>query len=81
MNKKAPSKPQLWSTMSLASTMGMHMVAGVLVGGLMGYGLDYVFGTAHWFTAIFLILGIAAGFMNVWRDTKRLLRETKDITP
>jgi F0F1-type ATP synthase assembly protein I len=40
-----------------------------LVGYLIGKGLDKLFGT-HFLTFIFLLLGIAAGFIDLIRETK-----------
>lgn len=73
-----PARPGLFSSMGLASTMGLHMVSGVLVGGGVGYALDKWLDTQHWFAAIFLIIGIFAGFRNVWIDARRLMREGAD---
>jgi ATP synthase protein I len=58
-----------------ATTSGMaagmrvvsELVAGVLVGGLIGYGLDYWLGTKPWLLLLCLLLGSAAGFNNVYR--------------
>jgi ATP synthase protein I len=44
-----------------------EMVAGVLVGAAIGYGIDSYFGTKPWFLLAFLLLGTAAGFRNVYR--------------
>lgn len=56
------------------STIGIAMAASVFVGLGMGYLIDNkVFGgrTSPWFTIIFLILGIIAGFRNLVRLAKR----------
>ena len=62
------------SALSSAGIIGLHMVSGPLVGFGLGYGLDYLLGTHPWFKIIFLLVGIAAGFLNVYRDTQILLR-------
>ncbi len=64
-------------SISRASIIGLHMVSGLLAGGLIGYGLDRWLGTKPWFTVIFFVAGIIAGFKNVYLDTKRLLRDQK----
>lgn len=61
-----------------ASVMGLHFVSGLLVGGGVGYMLDQWLGT-RFLLWIFLPLGIAAGFMNVYRDAKRLMREQDEL--
>lgn len=56
--------------MASAGVIGLHMVSGPLVGFAIGYGLDAWLGLAPWCGMIFFFIGIGAGFLNVWRDTK-----------
>jgi ATP synthase protein I len=44
-----------------------EMVAGVVVGGLIGWQLDKWFNTSPLLLIVFFMLGIAAGFWNVYR--------------
>lgn len=62
---------------ALATTgvIGLHLVSGPLVGFAVGYGLDRWLGTGPWCKLAFLLLGIAAGFLNVYRDTRHLLKK------
>lgn len=55
-----------------AGTIGMHMVISTFVGYLIGSQLDKWFVTSPWFTIIFLILGIAAGFRELGRLAKKI---------
>lgn len=55
-------------------TIGFHLVSGPLVGVAIGYGLDAWLGTGPWLKLVFLFVGIGAGFLNVYRDTQRLLQ-------
>jgi F0F1-type ATP synthase assembly protein I len=48
-------------------TASMHIVSGVLVGGLLGYGLDVVCHTVPFFTVIMFPIGMIAGFRNMLR--------------
>ena len=67
------------SAMSTAGVIGLHMVTGPIVGFVFGYFLDNFFGLHPWGKILFLLIGIAAGFLNVYRDTKQLLsRMAKD---
>ncbi|HTV33028.1 MAG TPA: AtpZ/AtpI family protein [Methylocella sp.] len=54
-----------------AVTLGMRVLseflAAVLVGGLIGWGIDYTTGTTPVFLIIFLLLGAAAGSWSVYR--------------
>jgi ATP synthase protein I len=43
------------------------LVGGVLVGGGIGYFLDGYFATSPWLLLLFLVLGTAAGFRNVYQ--------------
>lgn len=65
----------LFSAVGTASVIGLHMVSGILVGGVIGYFLDKWLGTGPWLMLVFFLLGVAAGFYNVYLDTKRLLKE------
>jgi ATP synthase protein I len=55
-----------------ALRLGMELVAGVAVGGFIGWALDRWLGTAHLFMVVFLALGATAGIMNVVRTAKRM---------
>lgn len=59
--------------MASYGVMGLHLVSGPLVGVAMGFGIDYLLGTNPWGKLIFLFVGIAAGFLNVYRDAQRIL--------
>ncbi len=50
-----------------ASTVGFNLVAATFIGLAIGYGLDALFNTSPWLTIIFLILGIIAGFRELYR--------------
>lgn len=66
------------STMNLfatAGTIGLHMVSGPIVGFAIGYWLDVWLDTGPWLKLIFFLVGIAAGFKNVYDDSRRLLRK------
>jgi ATP synthase protein I len=49
-----------------------EFVAGTLVGGLIGYGLDWLFGTLPILFIVFLLLGFGAGILNMARAAKRV---------
>ena len=50
---------------------GVELVAGVVVGGLMGYGLDRWFETWPLWFIVFFFLGAAAGMLNAYRHIRR----------
>src|SRR5271157_4864924 len=47
--------------------VGVEMVSALVVAVAIGYGLDWLFGTKPILTAVFVLLGGAAGVLNVWR--------------
>jgi ATP synthase protein I len=52
--------------------LASEFVAGTLVGGLIGYGIDWLFGTLPFGLIFFLLLGFGAGFLNLVRAAKRM---------
>lgn len=65
----------VFSAVGTASVIGLHMVSGILVGGVIGYFLDEWLGTGPWLKLVFFLFGVGAGFYNVYLDTMRLLKE------
>jgi ATP synthase protein I len=49
-----------------------EFVAGTLVGGLIGYGIDWLFGTLPFGLITFLLLGFGAGMLNMARAANRM---------
>ncbi len=66
--------------MAYGLRMSSELVAAILVGGLIGYGLDQLFGTTPWLFLLFFILGFAAGIMNVTRAFTAMQAEIKKET-
>ena len=52
--------------------LASEFVAGTLVGGLIGYGIDWVFGTLPIGLIVFLLLGFGAGILNMARAANRV---------
>ncbi len=57
----------LGSVLSLAFRVLSEFVAAVIVGALIGWGIDHLAGTSPAFIIVFLLMGAAAGFWNVYR--------------
>ena len=73
---------EIFKQLGLYSHIGMTSVFSVFIGLGFGYWLDYkVFDekTAPYLTFIFLGYGIAAGFINLWKLTKRMNDEEKRV--
>jgi len=58
-----------------ALRLATELVAGVVVGGFIGWALDRLFGSAPFLMVVFLILGSAAGILNVVRTAKAMQTE------
>ncbi len=77
----------LLSTVWRASAVGWFFALSTAVGYFMGKGIDYAmenwFGwhTRPWFMIIFLLLGIVAGFRELFRIAKTMKNESdkKDL--
>jgi ATP synthase protein I len=54
-----------------------ELVVGVGVGGFIGWALDRWLGTAPWLLVLFVILGFAAGMMNVIRGAQKAQAEAE----
>lgn len=52
---------------SLALRFGGEFGAAIIVGALLGYGVDYLFPTSPWGLVAGFVLGFAAGVVNVVR--------------
>lgn len=67
---REPEKP-VYRQLIEASSVGIHLVISTFVGLAIGYGLDKVFNTSPYLTIIFLIVGIIAGFRELFRIAKK----------
>ncbi len=63
----ASNSPPQQSPASLALRFGGEFGAAILVGALLGYGVDYFLPTQSWGLVIGLGLGFAAGVVNIVR--------------
>jgi ATP synthase protein I len=52
--------------------LASEFVAAIIVGALLGWGVDSLFGTSPWGLIILLLLGFAAGVLNVIRATAEM---------
>jgi ATP synthase protein I len=59
-------KRELIRSLAMASSMGISIVLAIGIGVWFGLTLDRWLGTKPWFFFIFLFIGIAAGFKNMY---------------
>jgi ATP synthase protein I len=66
-------KPAASATAAADYSKGYRLVSEFVagVGGLLGYGLDRLFGTLPLFLIVFLLLGFGAGILNMSRAANR----------
>ena len=59
------------SGMGIGGQIAADFVAGIVVGAMFGYGLDWWFGTTPWLLVTLMLLGFAAGVRSAYRAAKR----------
>lgn len=52
--------------------LSVELLAGLLVGLGVGYAIDRWLGTRPWMMLVFMILGLAAGILNVMRVSRQM---------
>ncbi len=63
--------------LGVLSTVGMVMVFSTVIGLFIGIKLDRWLGTSPWLTVVFFLLGLFAGFRNLFQYVKHS-QETLD---
>ena len=71
-------KRDLLKSLSMVSSMGISVVLAIGIGVWFGLTLDRWLGTRPWFFYIFLFIGIAAGFRNIYVIAGREIRKDDD---
>jgi ATP synthase protein I len=61
--------------MSFALRLASELIGGVLLGGLIGWGLDRLLGTAPILLIVCLLLGVAGGLLNSVRAAQRMQKD------
>lgn len=67
-----PHMKKDYSQAQLAWRMVVELVAGLLIGFGIGYGLDHLFGTMPLFLVLFIGFGLAAGVKTMLRSAKEV---------
>ncbi len=70
-----PHQEEHYSQAQHAWRMVIELVAGLMIGFGMGYGLDLLFGTLPLFLLIFTLLGLAAGIKTMMRSAEEIGRK------
>jgi F0F1-type ATP synthase assembly protein I len=65
----------LFRSLGMVSSMGISVALAIGIGVWFGLSMDRWFGTKPWFFWIFLLIGIAAGFKNIYVIAGREIRK------
>ena len=55
------------SGLGMGMRIGVELVASLVIGVAVGWGLDRLLGTNPWLLLVFFLLGAAAGMLNIYR--------------
>jgi len=66
------------SAMARGFRLSSELIAGVLVGAVIGWGFDRLLSTSPWGLILFFLLGFAAGVINVMRAAGVATSNAKD---
>ena len=61
-----------------ASIVGIQFPVAIAIGYFWGKWLDETLGTGRWLTLVFTLLGIIAGFVNLFRITAKAARDEEE---
>ncbi len=76
----APARePSSWKALADVSQVGLTLVISTVIGLTGGYYLDRWLGTSPWLILIGLGLGVAAGFVSLFRSVKSAERKLDDL--
>ncbi len=65
-SRKKLAEQTIWHDLSTVGALGFTLVGSTFLGLLVGYNLDRWLKTSPWFTILFLLGGIVAGFTNIF---------------
>ena len=63
--------PTVWQGLASVGALGFTLVGSTFLGLFAGYYLDRWLQTSPWFTILFLLAGIVAGFLNIFFTASR----------
>ena len=75
-----PHMEEHYSQAQHAWRMVIELVAGLLIGFGMGFGLDALFGTAPFLMIVFTLFGFAAGVKTMMRTAREMEQTPDDVT-
>ncbi|MEM7057666.1 MAG: AtpZ/AtpI family protein [Pseudomonadota bacterium] len=74
-NPKPRTDKDKYAAMSMGWRLVIELVLSVMIGALMGWGLDWLFGSLPLFLIVFVLLGFAAGVRTMLRSAEEMQRK------
>jgi ATP synthase protein I len=78
VDQQLPPKPgttaDTMRTLGALGSVGLSFVLAIVIGAAFGYWLDVKLGTKPWLSAVFFVLGFAAGVLNVYRTAGKFIK-------
>ncbi len=71
MDKKDGKRGPSYIELTVFASVGTQLVVSIFIGFGMGYWLDKQLGTQPVLMLVFMLLGVAAGFLNIYRTVVR----------
>lgn len=71
-SRKTMAGQTVWQGLATVGSLGFTLVGCTFLGLAVGYALDRWLGSGPWLTVLFLLLGISAGFLNIFVTAARL---------
>lgn len=66
-DEHSPQASRSVQGMAQALRLASEFAAGIIVGAAIGWGIDWLLGSSPWGLIVFLLLGFAAGVLNILR--------------
>ncbi len=79
-HRKAAAEPARGPTAGYSAAMKLssEFLASILVGALIGWGIDRLLGITPWGMIVFVLLGFCAGVLTVVRSAGRMTKPDED---
>ncbi|SHJ65534.1 AtpZ/AtpI family protein [Paramaledivibacter caminithermalis] len=70
-------KYKIYENLAFVTQIGLMMIIPIVISVLLGHYIDEKLGTGNLFLLIFIALGVASSFLNLYKVMMRLLNKRK----